>query len=102
MQIYRILQEAVSNISRHANAARVRLIVKTSSEGDFLLTLEDDGRDFDPQDRKIKQGRGLMNIRARASLIEAEVNWRKRDGGGTQFTLRKANAVKTSAAQIEG
>ncbi|HEV7376523.1 MAG TPA: two-component regulator propeller domain-containing protein [Pyrinomonadaceae bacterium] len=102
MQIYRILQEAVSNISRHASAKRVRLIVKTSSEGDFLLTLEDDGRDFDPQDRKIKQGRGLMNIRARASLIEAEVNWKKRDGGGTQFTLRKANAIKTSAAQIGG
>jgi signal transduction histidine kinase len=102
MQIYRILQEAVSNISRHASAKRVRLIVKTSLEGDFLLTLEDDGRDFDPHDRKIKQGRGLTNIRARASLIEAEVNWRKRDGGGTQFTLRKANAVKIPAAQIEG
>ena len=101
MQIYRILQEAVSNISRHALATRVRLIVKTSTEGDFLLTLEDDGRDFDPQDRKIKQGRGLMNIRARASLIEAEVTWRKRDEGGTQFTLRKANAVKISTEQIK-
>jgi signal transduction histidine kinase len=102
MQIYRILQEAVSNLARHALAKRVRLMVKTSAEGDFLLTLEDDGRDFDPHNRKIKQGRGLMNIRARASLIEAEVNWRKRDGGGTQFTLRKANAVKASIEQTEG
>jgi signal transduction histidine kinase/streptogramin lyase len=96
MQIYRILQEAVSNISRHAAATRVRLVVTTSSVGDFLLTLEDDGRDFDPQDRKIKQGRGLANIRARASLIEAEVSWKRREGGGTQFTLRKASAVKIS------
>ena len=96
MQIYRILQEAVSNISRHAGAARVRLLVNASSEGDFVLNLEDDGRDFDPQDRRIKQGRGLANIRARASLIEAEVSWSRREGGGTQFTLRKANAVKTS------
>lgn len=102
MQIYRILQEAISNISRHAAATRVRLSVATSAEGDFLLTLEDDGRDFNPHDRKLKQGRGLANIRARASLIEAEVNWKKRPGGGTQFTLRKTNAAKTSATQIEG
>ena len=102
MQIYRILQEAVSNISRHAKASRVRLTLETSDDGDFLLTLEDDGREFDPHDRKIKQGRGLANIRARASLIEAEVDWKKRVGGGTQFTLRKANAVKDSEAKFEG
>jgi signal transduction histidine kinase/ligand-binding sensor domain-containing protein len=96
MQIYRILQEAVSNISRHAAAKHVRLAATTSPAGDFLLTLEDDGRDFDPHDRKLKQGRGLANIRARASLIEAEVNWSRREEGGTRFTLRKANAVKIS------
>ena len=73
----------------------------TSVTGEFLLTLEDDGRDFEPQGRKVKQGRGLANIRARASLIEAEVNWKKRKGGGTQFTLRKANAVKNSEAETE-
>lgn len=99
MQIYRIVQEAVSNLARHAAATRARLVVKTSDEGEFLLTLEDDGRDFDPQNRKIKQGRGLANIRARASLIEAEVNWKNRKGGGTQFTLCKANAVKNSNVQ---
>jgi ligand-binding sensor domain-containing protein/two-component sensor histidine kinase len=101
MQIYRIVQEAISNLSRHAAATRASLFVRTSHAGEFLLTLEDDGRDFDPHDRKIKQGRGLANMRARASLIEAEVSWKKRKGGGTQFTLRKANAVRISAAETE-
>nr|MBA2733282.1 hypothetical protein [Acidobacteriota bacterium] len=101
MQIYRIVQEAISNLARHASATRVRLAVATTAEGEFLLTLKDDGRDFDPKPGKIKQGRGLANIRARASLIEAEVNWRKRKGGGTEFTLSKANAVKISTAQSE-
>jgi signal transduction histidine kinase/ligand-binding sensor domain-containing protein len=101
MQIYRILQEVVSNISRHSGAKRVRLAATVSPAGDFLLTLEDDGRDFDPHDRKLKQGRGLANIRARASLIEAEVNWSKREGGGTRFTLRKANAIKGSDVLTE-
>jgi ligand-binding sensor domain-containing protein/two-component sensor histidine kinase len=101
MQIYRIVQEVISNITRHAGATRVRLAVSTTREGAFLLTLEDNGRDFEPRDRKRKQGRGLANISARASLIEAEVNWKKREGGGTKFTLSKEGSVKTSEAQTE-
>ena len=94
MQIYRILQEAVSNICRHAAATRVHLDVLLSTDGAFILKLEDDGRDFNPEEKKLRHGRGLTNIRARASLIEAEVAWSRREGGGTVFTLRKANAVK--------
>jgi signal transduction histidine kinase len=101
MQIYRIVQEAVSNLARHSSATHAHLAVTASQAGEFTLTLEDDGRDFDPQHRRIKQGRGLANIRARASLIEAEVNWKRRKGGGTQFTLRKANAVRIAPAQNE-
>jgi signal transduction histidine kinase len=101
MQIYRIVQEVISNITRHAGATRVRLAVSTTQEDTFLLTLEDNGRDFEPRDRKRKLGRGLANIRARASLIEAEVNWKKREGGGTEFTLSKMRSVKTSDAQTE-
>jgi signal transduction histidine kinase len=98
MQIYRIMQEAVSNICRHAAATRVSLNVSLSTDGAFILTLEDDGRDFNPEDKKLKHGRGLTNIRARASLIEAEVAWNRRAGGGTIFTLRKANVVKDVSA----
>ena len=94
MQIYRIVQEAINNICRHAAPARVILSLDLSEDGAFLLTLEDDGRDFNPADRKLKHGRGLTNIRARASLIEADVAWRRRKGGGTVFTLSKANAAK--------
>jgi signal transduction histidine kinase len=99
MQIYRITQEVLSNILRHASATHVRLSVSISTEGNFILTIEDDGRDFDPREKKHRQGRGLANIRARASLIEAEVNWRKRAGGGTEFTLRKADAAKPADAE---
>jgi two-component system sensor histidine kinase UhpB len=94
MQIYRILQEAISNICRHAAATHVRLDLSLSADGAFILRLEDDGRDFNPEDKKLRHGRGLTNIRARASLIEAEVAWSKRAGGGTVFTLSKAHAVK--------
>ena len=102
MQIYRILQEAVSNICRHAAATRVRLDIALSDEGAFILKLEDDGRDFNPDEKRMRHGRGLTNIRARASLIEADVAWSRREGGGTVFTLSKANAVKETRIQNSG
>lgn len=94
MQVYRIVQEAVSNVCRHARAAHVRLSVRLDDAGTFTLTLEDDGRGFDSANRKAQRGRGLAGIRARASLIEAEVEWRRREGGGTAFVLRKKSAGK--------
>jgi len=92
MQVYRIVQEVVSNVCRHARATRVRLGVHLSDEGVFVLTLEDDGQGFDADNRKARGGRGLAGIRARASIIDAEVSWRRRPEGGTAFGLRK-NAV---------
>ncbi|HYP53906.1 MAG TPA: ATP-binding protein, partial [Pyrinomonadaceae bacterium] len=92
LQIYRIVQEAVSNVCRHAGATHVRLRVDVTDAGEFVLTLEDDGRGFDTENRKARRGRGLSNIRARASIIEAAVRWHKRDERGTVFTLQKTGA----------
>jgi signal transduction histidine kinase len=101
MQVYRIVQEVVSNVCRHADAARVSLAVRLDDAGEFTLTLEDDGRGFDAGNRKAQRGRGLAGIRARASLIEAEVEWRRREGGGTLFVLRKKSAGKKGPPNAE-
>ncbi|MDT7542187.1 MAG: hypothetical protein QOE33_2091 [Acidobacteriota bacterium] len=98
MQLYRIAQEAITNVCRHADARRVSLSVHLSLAGQLTLTLEDDGRaEFDPHERRARRGRGLASIRDRASLIDAEVFWERRDTGGTRFTLRKAEAAKSSS-----
>jgi signal transduction histidine kinase len=88
MQIYRIVQEAVSNICRHAGATHVRMEVHAAP--DFILTIEDNGRAFDPNQKS--SGRGLANMLARASLIDAEVSWGKLPNGCNEFTLRKSQA----------
>jgi len=93
MQIYRMVQEAVSNILRHAAATRMKMTVAAAPGGDFVLQLQDNGRDFDPGERKNLEGRGLANMRARASLIDAEISWEKLDGGGTVFTLQLKRAA---------
>jgi signal transduction histidine kinase len=87
MQIYRIVQEAVSNICRHAEATQVNMNV-TSPKGGFLLQLEDDGKPFNISNNN-SEGRGLANMRARAALIDAKLSWEEREGGGTIFTLKK-------------
>jgi signal transduction histidine kinase len=93
MQIYRIVQEAISNICRHAGASHLKMTVTASQHGDFLLELTDDGQTFNPEMKNNAAGRGLANMRARASLIEAELSWKKLDGGGTVFTLQLKRAA---------
>ena len=87
IQIYRIAQEVINNICRHCQAKHVRLSVQVSADI-FKLTIEDDGEFFAPSAAH-GQGRGLANIHARASLIDAHVAWTKRNGGGTVFTLQR-------------
>ncbi len=96
MQIYRIVQEAVNNIWRHANATQVKMQVTSNQQGDFLLRLEDNGKTFDTQPRN-SSGRGLANMRARAGLIDAEIAWARRAEGGTVFTLTRKARVEVRA-----
>ena len=91
IQIYRIAQEALSNICRHANAKHVKMSAIVQSGKLFELAIEDDGRGFDRSEKK-HPGRGVANIRARASMIDAGVEWNKRPGGGTVFRLQKEAA----------
>ena len=97
MQIYRIVQEAVNNIWRHAGATEVKMFVNSSPEGDFSLRIEDNGCSFESQPKN-SEGRGLANMRARAGLIDANIAWQPRAGGGTVFTLgRRAARSEVSA-----
>jgi len=89
MQIYRIVQEAVNNIWRHAAATEVKMFVTSSKDGDFSLRIEDNGRPFTSQHTN-SEGRGIANMRARAGLIDARISWQPREAGGTVFTLTRS------------
>lgn len=93
IQIYRIAQEALSNICRHSGARHVKMKAVLSADNVFELGIEDDGKGFAESEPRKNSGRGLANIRARASMIDAEVQWNKRDAGGIVFILRKSEAT---------
>ena len=66
----------------------VEMKIADSTEEGFILTIENDGQEFEPQNKTLR-GRGLSNIKSRANLIEARVSWQKREDGGMAFLLCK-------------
>ena len=89
IQIYRIVQEVLSNIASHSEATRVKMSMEKTPENEFLLQIEDNGGHFDFEKALRREGRGLSNIKSRANLIEAEFFFTESDSGGTIFTLKK-------------
>jgi two-component system, NarL family, sensor histidine kinase UhpB len=84
--LYRIAQEALTNVLKHAAAKAVSLVVRRESSG-VHLTVEDDGRGFD-NDALLQApgtgiGLGLLDIRERAALLNGSVTIESRLGSGT-------------------
>jgi signal transduction histidine kinase len=85
--LYRITQETLTNVLKHAAAKAVSLVVRRDSSG-VHLTVEDDGRGFDPgvpglQATGAAKGLGLLDIRERAALLNGSVTLESRLGSGT-------------------
>ncbi|HWW07722.1 PAS domain S-box protein [Collimonas sp.] len=70
-EIFRIAQESLTNISRHADATKVRIALERK-EGRYLLEVRDNGRGFDPSQRK-KQSFGLLGVRERVLMLGGEI-----------------------------
>ncbi len=86
--IYRLVQESLTNIARHAEAreAHVKLV---ATPGGLLLTIRDDGRGFSV-DEAIARSRshGLIGMRERAELLGGELDISSQPGAGTVVTAR--------------
>ena len=87
LQIYRIAQEVLTNIKRHASAELVEMEISIADGSYFQMEIRDDGRPFEPSETAAT-GRGIPNIRSRAQLINASVGWQKH-ASGMRFTLSK-------------
>ena len=83
-----ILQEALSNIRKHAAAQRAEVLLE-NGDG-FTMTVRDDGRGFDPESRadaEPGQHIGLSVMHERAEKIGAEISIRSQPGSGTEVRL---------------
>jgi signal transduction histidine kinase len=86
LAIYRIALEAIHNVIRHAHASRFEVVIERRGD-DFVLSVEDNGRGLN-SDSAHTGGRGLNNMRERARIINARINWgSSRFSSGTRFEL---------------
>ncbi|MES2323564.1 MAG: type IV pili methyl-accepting chemotaxis transducer N-terminal domain-containing protein [Pseudomonadota bacterium] len=97
LQLLFIVQEALSNVRKHAGASRV--LVRLEDRNDFLLTIEDDGDGFDPG-KLAGLGEshvGIDIMRERAQRIAAGLEVRSAPGGGTTIMLTLPRAQRRAA-----
>jgi PAS domain S-box-containing protein len=85
--VFRIFQEALTNILRHARASRVDVMVAEDT-GAFVLMVGDNGRGITETERLGEQSIGLLGMRERAELIGGEIDVSGIEGEGTIVTLR--------------
>ena len=88
--IYRIVQEALHNVVRHASADEA--VVRLESTGDLLrVTIKDNGAGFDPKTSIRPTSLGLLSMRERAAAIGASFTIVSKPGGGTAIIIERAD-----------
>lgn len=89
--LYRIAQEALNNIAKHADATRVTVLLERR-EGNISLIVEDDGKGFDQtkerSSRETGTGLGLIGMGERAVLIGGDIEVESAAGKGTTIFVR--------------
>jgi signal transduction histidine kinase len=85
--LFRIAEEALRNIDRHAQASHVDVTLKDLDNGTIELSIVDDGVGFDPA-APHPGHYGLVGIGEQAQLVDAELDLRSAPGAGTALHLR--------------
>ena len=83
--LYRIVQEALTNVLKHAAAERVTVLLSHGDAG-VRLVIQDDGRGFDPSKAR-DGGVGLLGMRERVSLVGGRLTVESTEGAGTMLTV---------------
>jgi signal transduction histidine kinase len=85
IEIFRIVQEGLANVRKHANATRAEVTIGQRPFGERFVTVTDDGDGFDGEEAEA--GQGLKNMRARAESIEGGFSLRSTPGRGTALEV---------------
>ncbi|HEX9605364.1 MAG TPA: PAS domain-containing protein [Myxococcales bacterium] len=83
--LYRIWQEAMTNVQRHSKASRVAVRIGIAS-GRITLQVEDDGQGFDPVAISSPHALGLLGMVERAKVLDGHVHFQRCAAGGTVVT----------------
>jgi signal transduction histidine kinase len=82
---YRIVQESLTNVVKHARASRVSILLTRKGRA-VVAVVEDDGRGFDPGATR-EDGFGLVGMRERVALVDGRLQIESSEGAGTTLVV---------------
>ena len=85
--IFRVFQEALTNVLRHAEATRIDITLEKEDDK-LVLTISDDGRGITADEKSERLSLGLLGMRERVNLIGGTIDITGVDGKGTEITVR--------------
>jgi signal transduction histidine kinase len=88
--IYRIVQELINNTMKHA-AAKTAIVQVTKTDGSISITVEDNGKGFDPVILKVEKGIGWSNIQSRVEYLKGKLDVKSKPGKGTSVLIELKN-----------
>lgn len=96
LQLYRIVQEALNNVGKHANAKNVSVLLERRGD-DLTLIIEDDGRGFDVEALR-GAGLGLIGMQERVASLGGHLDFESAPGRGTTLFVRIPITVATPSS----
>jgi signal transduction histidine kinase len=85
--IFRIVQESLTNVTRHAKASRVDITLSQNAD-DVIVEVRDDGKGFDSADAARKKSFGLLGMRERAAVLGGNIDITSMPRQGTVVSVR--------------
>jgi signal transduction histidine kinase len=85
--IFRIVQESLTNVTRHAEASRVEITLSQSTD-DLIVEVRDDGKGFDPAYAAMRKSFGLLGMRERATVLGGSIDIISMPQQGTVVSVR--------------
>jgi PAS domain S-box-containing protein len=96
--VYRVVQEALTNVAKHSNATSVSVIVE-HGDSHLMALVEDDGKGFDPELPESASRLGLLGMYERLSLVGGSLQVESSPGSGTTVRARVPCKHATEAAE---
>jgi signal transduction histidine kinase len=97
---YRVLQEALTNVTKHAGAGASADVQLRWSAESLVLDVRDDGRGAQGPPGRLSTGHGLLGLTERVSIVGGELTTTRLDGGGFQLTASMPVARDCVPAEI--
>jgi len=85
--LYRMVQESLTNIARHAEATEVVVSLHGDSSGKITLDVDDNGKGMSDDEQQTPKSFGLIGMRERAAILGGEMVIRSKPGAGTSIEI---------------